>query len=167
MEQLNIFKKSNIVVAEEWCLFTDGASRNNPGPAGAGIYILQNGEVVLGKGFFLGKKSNNQAEYIALLLGLYFIKKLIKKTYLLYIFADSELMVKQIKGEYKVKNPVIKILHSLIVKELIGMDYVLRHVMREENKEADKLANLGIDKKISLPKDFLNEENKSVLGIDE
>ncbi len=129
----------------KYILYTDGAARGNPGPAGAGAYICRpDGTVVAELTEYLGETTNNVAEYAALLLGL---KKLIElKAEEIEIRADSELMVKQIKGQYRVKHPNLIPLYReavALLKKIPG--YSIKHVFREMNREADRLSNLAID----------------------
>jgi len=138
-----------------WKLFVDGASRNNPGKSGAGVYILKNDRVAEKKGVFLGVKTNNQAEYLALLLGIFLVKRQMLKNDVLLIVSDSQLLVRQLEGVYRVKHPMLKPLHELAKKMLVGMNYDVGHVMREDNTHADALANAGIDKKNSIPQEFI------------
>ena len=139
-------------------IFIDGAARGNPGPAGAGIHGVYDGKVVLAQGIYLGEKTNNQAEYLALLLALLFIEKLFEDKKLskapLHFFSDSELLVKQMNGIYKMKNEHLKALK-------VGIDHLLKshphkftHVRREKNKDADALANLGVDSRKKIPTRF-------------
>jgi ribonuclease HI len=123
---------------------TDGAARGNPGPAGIGIVIKKGAQTVAEISDYIGKTTNNIAEYTALIRGLEETLKLGHKT--AHFYLDSELLVKQIKGEYKVKNEGLKPLF-LHAKTLIGKFKVfsIEHTWREENKEADNLANQGID----------------------
>lgn len=137
-----------------WQLYIDGASRNNPGPAGAGVYLTKNNVAVIKQGFFLGIKTNNQAEYLALLLGLHCAERHMQKGDFLVISSDSQLLVRQLTGEYTVKHPELKILFQLIRERLVTLDYAIRHVMRNDNKIADHLANVGIDKRLPIPHDF-------------
>lgn len=145
---------------ENWTVFVDGASRNNPGPAGCGIYVIKDQETIIKEGFFLGEKTNNQAEYIALLLAVFLIKAKLEdlknQNIVLTIHSDSELLVRQMCGFYKVKNAALKHINGLIELMLKGVPHKFIHIMREKNKIADKLANLGVDKKIQLPKEFLD-----------
>ena len=120
--------------------YIDGGSRGNPGPAGVGVYIP--GVVRIAE--FLGTGTNNFAEYSALLTALRFA--IFYRCQELHVFADSELVVKQVLGEYQVKNDAIRLLYdsarrwiSLIPK------FSISHVRRENNKEADRLANLALD----------------------
>ena len=143
---------------EQWRIFVDGAARNNPGPAGAGIYITAGDETICERGYYLGKKTNNQAEYLALLLALLITNKEIKKRKIsnpkLVITSDSELLVKQMNKVYRVKNKELQKIKSVIDELLEDKSYVVKHVLREKNKIADKLANKGIDSKKSPPKDL-------------
>lgn len=140
-------------------IFVDGAARGNPGPAGAGIHIIFPEREEKGA-FFLGEKTNNQAEYLALVLALYLIKSKIDESDLKKIFitihSDSELLVRQLNGIYKIKNPVLLSLNGLIKQLLKDISHKFIHVYREQNKIADKLSNEGIDKKKKIPTNFLN-----------
>lgn len=165
-DQLDIFQsktsESNETVS--WQVYVDGASRNNPGPAGAGVYITKNKKSFLRKGFFLGIKTNNQAEYLALALSAFFIKSennIINSDKSHYnckisIISDSELMVKQMKGLYRVKNPNLLKIKNLIDTLFKGMPTNFKHVLRTSNKIADQLANDGIDKKNKMPNKFIS-----------
>ncbi len=153
-------KKESSSKPDSWEIFIDGAARGNPGPAGAGIFIKKNNKTVLEKGIFLGKKTNNQAEYLALALSVFLLQekfsKKIKKSASIIITSDSELLVKQMKGIYKVKNPIlykIKALTILLQKEI---KLKFKHVKREKNKIADNLANIGVDEKGKMPTKFKN-----------
>jgi len=126
-------------------IYTDGAARGNPGPAGAGWVILDShGETLFKNKKYLGELTNNQAEYQALLLALEEIEK--PSAAKLNLHADSELMVRQLKGEYKVKNEGLKPLFQKAVLTLSKFQgYTVKHIPREKNEEADKLANEAID----------------------
>lgn len=141
-----------------WKIFIDGAARGNPGKAGAGIYILdEHHKPLVKEGFFLGEKTNNQAEYLALALAIGFLIELTKhKTNdIVFTFvSDSLLLVKQMKGEYKVKNPILADIKQVLTKLLAQYKVSFNHVLREKNTIADKLANDGVDRKRKLP-DFL------------
>ncbi len=138
-----------------WTIFIDGASRNNPGKAGAGIVMKKDGQNVSVEGFYLGIKTNNQAEYLALLLGLFFIEQYAHPEDTIRIVSDSELLVKQFLGEYRVKNEGLKPLHTLARTMARNYCIDILHVLRHDNKEADSLANKGIDSKKTLPKSFI------------
>jgi len=125
-------------------LYSDGGARGNPGPAGAGWVIYQDGEELLTGGQFLGKQTNNVAEYTALLLGLE--KAVELKITKIICHLDSELVVKQLNGEYKVKNSELKKLWQKaknLAENFAQIEF--KHVRREQNKRADQLANLAMD----------------------
>jgi len=124
----------------------DGGARGNPGPAGYGVMIDDEaGRPVAELSEYLGKQTNNYAEYSGLLAALTFALKHGYKA--LKVFSDSELMVKQIKGQYKVKNPVLQELHGKATRMIRELDaFEIRHVLREKNRDADRLANLAMDR---------------------
>lgn len=126
-------------------LHADGASRGNPGHAGAGAVLLdQNGEEIAVFKRYLGKTTNNVAEYEALLMGLKGAQDMGVAT--LTVKLDSELLVKQLTGAYRVKSPHLKPLHKRALDLLKGFSRVdIIHVRRDLNKLADKLANKAID----------------------
>jgi ribonuclease HI len=133
-------------------IYIDGASRGNPGKAGAGIWIA-NGEgiKILEMSRFLGHKTNNEAEYWALLLGLREAKRLGGDT--LQIFTDSELVERQIKGVYRVKDLNLKALHKTALQNLKTFSsFEIGSIPREENKEADRLANQAIQRRMAKEK---------------
>lgn len=125
-------------------VYIDGAARGNPGEAGVGIVIKQGNKILFEVGSYIGKTTNNIAEYMALIRGLE--EAIIMGGEDVKIMSDSELLVKQIKGEYKVKNQGLKPLY-FHAKELTKKlkSFEIEHAYREENKHADKLANQGID----------------------
>ncbi len=131
----------------ELTIYTDGASRNNPGEAGAGIFILQGGKPVEKIARYLGTTTNNIAEYAAAIIGME--HALHRGATRVRLFADSELMVKQLNGIYKVKNEGLKPLYAK-AKELIAKigSVEVQYIPREMNKDADALANKAIDEKI-------------------
>jgi len=129
-------------------LYTDGAARGNPGPAGAGAVIVSpEGHVVAKVGKFLGENTNNYAEYMGLILGLKRAKAMGIKE--LEVLADSELVVKQLAGEYQVKAGNLKPLHEE-ARTLLGFfNWVeVRHIPREENDAADAMSNRAIDERL-------------------
>ncbi len=128
--------------------FTDGASRGNPGESGIGIVIrTEAGDRLVAEGSYIGKTTNNAAEYEALLALLDRARELSCSQ--LIIHSDSELMVRQLTGRYKIKSPNLKEYHRRAKEKLAGMPFPveIRHVLREENGEADRLANMGIDRR--------------------
>ena len=126
-------------------LFTDGAARGNPGPAGAGAVIISpEGHVVAKLGKYLGETTNNVAEYTGLILGLKRAKAMGLRE--LEVLADSELLVKQLSGEYKVKADHLQPLHDEAKALLKAFDVIdVRHIPREENEAADEMSNKAID----------------------
>lgn len=128
----------------------DGGSRGNPGPAGTGTVIrAQDGTVIRTIGHFLGRATNNVAEYRALITGLREAKMLGAERVM--VRGDSELIIKQMRGEYRVKNPDLKKLYDeaqAIVREFGRVDF--DHNLRHHNALADKLANLAMDKRSSV-----------------
>ncbi|MEX2437946.1 MAG: ribonuclease HI family protein [Candidatus Babeliales bacterium] len=141
------------LVPRAWKLFVDGASRNNPGPAGVGIYLTYDAAPVEQQGFFLGIYTNNQAEYLALIIGLIIARQHDTMTHI-DIISDSQLLVRQMMGQYRVKNPELQKLQKIAVALLEDLEYSFSHVLRENNQEADALANMGIDNKIVVPADI-------------
>jgi ribonuclease HI len=136
-------------------VFTDGASRGNPGEAGIGIIVYDEKDNIIRKwNEYLGKATNNQAEYIALIRSVQLLKKLKESIEIGFVefHADSELMVKQVKLEYKVKDEGLKPLFRKFNTEIneLKVPYTIKHVERKLNKEADKLANQGIDNRNSV-----------------
>ncbi len=125
-------------------IHTDGGSRGNPGKAGIGVVIEKddgNKEQIYK---YIGMTTNNIAEYTALKEALMRAEELGEKH--VSVIMDSELVVKQIKGEYRVKNEGLKPLYKDIKNIIREFDYFeIRHVMRKDNKEADKLANKAMD----------------------
>lgn len=155
MKQMNFLSLAQDDLKIHWTLFIDGAARNNPGPAGAGVYLLKNAEEAYKQGFFLGVKTNNQAEYLALLIGIFILNQYATPNDTIRIVSDSQLLVKQFTGEYAVRHPELKPLH-LLARTLLQRNHVhIEHVLRADNSNADQLANLGIDKKIPLPTEFI------------
>ncbi len=128
-----------------WTAAIDGGARGNPGPSGAGLEIRDDrGRVVLAAGFFLGHMTNNQAEYEGLLraldaLGLAGARDIL-------VLSDSELLVRQVNGSYKVHAPHLQELHQQARKKLAAFaSWETRHVPREQNRQADRLANQAMD----------------------
>ena len=127
-------------------IFVDGACSGNPGPAGIGVAIFENGQVIKEISQTIGDATNNIAEYSALLCALKEAKEL--KAEKLKIFTDSELMYHQIAGRYKINNPKLKSLFDEIQVLVKGFkSFNLSHVPREKNKDADRLATGAIKQK--------------------
>jgi ribonuclease HI len=127
---------------------SDGAARGNPGPAGAGAVVFdENGRVLERLGKFLGRQTNNVAEYQGLLLGLRRAQQLGAEE--LEVVADSELIIRQLSGTYQVRAPALRELHSEALSLLKAFRKVkLVHVPRAQNAEADEMSNRAIDEKM-------------------
>lgn len=129
----------------------DGGSRGNPGPAGAGIAIRDKADnsILYKGGVFLGKATNNVAEYSGLLAGLAAARDLNADR--VELFSDSQLLVRQMIGEYRVKNAGLKPLHRRATDLADGFEQcTFHHIPREENTAADKLANMAMDAKTNI-----------------
>lgn len=125
--------------------FVDGASRGNPGPAGYGVYITSDSGEIIEIFGYLGTTTNNVAEYAGLLDVLEFAAA--EGATELEVVSDSLLLVKQMLGEYKVKHPNLIPLHR---KARAGVSrfkhFSIRHTLRAGNKDADRLANMAVDR---------------------
>ncbi len=123
----------------------DGGARGNPGPSGYGAVIEDEmGRPVVKLSAFLGSQTNNYAEYAGLLAALSYTQRHGFKA--LKVYSDSELMVRQINGQYKVNSPALKELHAKAVKMIEDLEaFEINHVLREKNREADWLANRAMD----------------------
>jgi len=137
-------------------IFTDGGSRGNPGPAAAAYVLMdEKSNRIEARGFYLGRTTNNFAEYTALLRGLQAAKQIKAKQ--VTVLSDSELLVRQINGEYRVKNADLQNLHSQSLRLLEQFsNWQVKHIPRRENTEADQLVNTALD----LQKDVREECNK-------
>ena len=126
-------------------LFCDGASRSNPGDASIGISILLDGKEVHTISKKIGIATNNEAEYQALIHGLnYCVDNSIKE---IEVFLDSNLVVEQVNKNFKVKAENLKVLNSKVDDLIQEFNFIeINHVYREENKRADQLANMALDK---------------------
>ncbi len=124
----------------------DGGSRGNPGPSGFGVYIRNEAGKTLGElSEFLGKKTNNFAEYSGLLAALNFALE--KGHSRLRVISDSELMVKQIKGQYRVNSPELRPLYDEAKRRIARLEqFRIEHVLRGKNQHADRLANEAMDR---------------------
>ncbi len=125
-------------------VYVDGAARGNPGPAGIGVVLKDGPKIVEEIGAYIGKTTNNMAEYLALIRGLEEV--LIRGFKSASFFSDSELLVKQLNGEYKVKHDNLVPLHYHVLTLIDRMkDFSIKHVKRDLNEHADRMANEGID----------------------
>jgi ribonuclease HI len=143
---MSMFPERNSPPANYLVAHSDGGARGNPGPAGYGVVIEdQSGKKIAGLSEYLGHQTNNVAEYQGLIATLEYA--VANKHKALKLISDSELLVKQIKGIYKVKNLALQDLHAR-AKELIAqMDWFsIGHALREHNQEADRLANAAMDR---------------------
>ncbi|GBD35275.1 14.7 kDa ribonuclease H-like protein [bacterium HR36] len=122
----------------------DGAARGNPGPAAFAAVFLQDGQLLLEEKQFVGKTTNNVAEYLALLHALRRAAQMGARR--LHIFSDSELLVRQMTGVYQVRDPKLRQLYEQ-AQELVRQfeEVRLTHVPRKQNRQADKLCNQALD----------------------
>ena len=147
-QQKTLFSRGSFSQAISACiLYTDGAARGNPGEAGAGVVLIgPDGEELGTRSLYLGQCTNNVAEYHALIAGLELAVQSGCRE--LQIRLDSELIVRQIQGLYKVKNAQLKPLFEKVKNHLASIEkWDIRHIPRGENTRADELANRGIDDK--------------------
>jgi formyltetrahydrofolate-dependent phosphoribosylglycinamide formyltransferase len=143
---------------EQINIYTDGGSRDNPGPAAAAFVLTdKNGNRLGAKGLFLGKTTNNVAEYTAVIKALEAVKQLGAKK--ISVFSDSELLVKQINGQYKVKSEQLRPLFRQTIELLDEFEQkIVQYIPREKNYEADKLVNQALN----LERDVEAEPAQSV-----
>ncbi len=134
-------------------IFTDGGAYNNPGPAAAGVVFYNHeGKELLQASRFLGNRTNNQAEYQAVLLALKIAQEKFKPQQIQF-FLDSKLIVEQLNGNYKIKNQGLKPLYFEVKKRQLNFPLVLYdYVPREKNKLADKLVKTEMKKHLSKRK---------------
>lgn len=126
--------------------YIDGAARGNPGPGGIGVVIYKNGDEKPAREIkgFIGVTTNNQAEYLALIRALEEIRKMTAKE--VKVYSDSQLLIRQMNGEYRVRNENLIPLYEKACKMVGKIPRISFHfIKRDKNKEADKLANMGID----------------------
>ena len=134
----------------EFVIFTDGAARGNPGPSASGYMIFENGNKIAEEFVFNGSKTNNYAEYKAIIMALERCKTMLKKAdeCSARLFSDSELVVKQLNGEYKLKSPDLSPLNRKVVELAAGLGRVEFENVRRENRhisEVDKNLNILLD----------------------
>ena len=127
-------------------IYVDGGSRGNPGPSGAGVVIATDaGARIHEAGYFLGRQTSNAAEYHAVIRALTRAARCGAQP--LHVFSDSELLVRQITGQYEVKSPRLTHLYRQVQVLLLRVkNWSFRHIRREENQLADQLANLAMDR---------------------
>ncbi len=148
-------------------IFVDGACSGNPGEAGIGVVINRQGKTIKEISRAIGEATNNIAEYSALVYALQ--EAMVMKAKSIQVFTDSELMFRQVMGAYKVKNEKLSFLHDQVRRLMSGFDHVdLKHVRREFNKHADKLATQAIKEKqakmVAPLFDNIGEESPSSEG---
>lgn len=132
-------------------LNTDGGARGNPGPAGVGVVLTKEEKIIFQEGRYIGETTNNQAEYKALILGLEKAKEMGVKE--VECRLDSELIVKQMNREYKVRDADLAPLFVKVWNLSLSFQKItFRHVPREQNKQADKLVNEALDKALKSGK---------------
>ncbi|MBI2334997.1 ribonuclease HI family protein [Candidatus Daviesbacteria bacterium] len=129
-------------------IYTDGASRGNPGPASYGFTVSdEKGNLIYEEGRYIGVATNNVAEYTAVLEVFKYLKKKFPQRLEIEFFADSRLVVEQLSGRFKIKNPNLKILFEQIkILEMETGEVFYRHIPRSRNFKADKLANEALDR---------------------
>jgi ribonuclease HI len=129
---------------DELKFFTDGGSRGNPGPSASGIVILtMNDEVLEAFGKYLGTTTNNVAEWMAVKFALEAVAKYESRR--VHAYMDSELVCKQLSGQYRVKHPGLQPIYQEVVALAKRYDVTFEHVYRDKNKLADAQVNLAID----------------------
>lgn len=141
-------------------IFSDGGSRGNPGEAAIGYVIKLEEATVFESGQLIGIATNNVAEYTAIIRGIKKAKQLGFNE--IEVFVDSQLVEKQVKGEYKVKSPDLKLLYDELKSEIISLkSFEISHVRREFNKRADKLVNEALDKNDDVFYEYKEETSKN------
>lgn len=126
-------------------MYTDGGARGNPGAAAIGYVIYDQSNRVIIKGSkYIGKTTNNVAEYMGLYVGVLKLKEL--ECTKVDIYLDSELVVKQMQGKYKIKNQDLIKIQSKIVSSLVGIEWTISWIPREKNSVADALVNQELDR---------------------
>lgn len=123
-------------------IYTDGACFGNPGPMGIGVVVYRGRTNLMEVSEYVGEGTNNIAEYLALIRALEIAKEMNEKE--IHIRTDSQLIERQVKGEYKVKNPKLKPLKAKADKLMKEMKVVVEHVGREQNARADELAKRAV-----------------------
>lgn len=125
-------------------IFCDGGSRGNPGPAASGVvFMATNGDIIEQFGHYWGVATNNQAEYRAVDIALDKLAEYQASRVEFYL--DSELVVRQLNGEYRVKNQDLRPIYESIKRKIVGKNVTFSHVFRADNKLADKQVNICLD----------------------
>jgi ribonuclease HI len=129
---------------------TDGGARGNPGPSACGFVVEDGGAIIFRGSKYLGINTNNYAEYSAFVIAMEWLnsnkEKLSKKD--IHFFSDSELVVKQLSGLYKVKNEKLKVLNTRVqeLSKNLGLKIFYKNILRDKNKDADELVNNELDR---------------------
>jgi len=145
-------------------IYIDGASKGNPGRAGVGIFVTNvEGKKVLALSRYLGHKTNNEAEYWALLIALREAERL--NAGAVRIRTDSELIERQVNGIYRVKDPKLRSLHQAAIQRARRFSsFTIESIPRTENREADRLANEAIKRKITREKEKGGDEGEEMVA---
>src|SRR2546425_4630093 len=128
--------------------YVDGGSLGNPGPSGIGVVIDGSRDGTIKINRWIGHQDNNVAEYVALLEALHFALELGART--LHVFSDSEVVVKQMTGEYACRSSRLYSLHWTCRKLARSLDFSISHISREDNVEANRLANSAVRRRTSI-----------------
>lgn len=137
---------------DSYTIFVDGGARGNPGPAAIGVVVKDTlGNLIHKFGKLIGETTNNVAEYSAVIEALLWVKALDQKPKHIRFFLDSELVVSQLKGTYRVKKAHLRdlMMKIRILEQEVGGSILYDAVPREKNREADRLVNLTLDRKNS------------------
>lgn len=128
-----------------YVVHTDGGARGNPGPSAVGVVITHAGLVVDELSEYIGDTTNNVAEYTALIRACEILRD--RGAGSAHFYLDSELVVKQVRGEYKVRDEGLKPLHAQVKGYLSDMEFTINHIPRALNKRADELVNQALDQR--------------------
>ncbi len=150
--------------ARELIVYIDGASKGNPGRAGIGVWIANgDGRRLVELSRYLGQRTNNEAEYWALLIGLREARRLGADA--VQVYTDSELIERQINGVYRVKDKKLKPLHEAAGRRLKAFSsFKIESIPREKNREADRLANQAIQRRIAREKEKRGCEGEEMVA---
>lgn len=164
-QQLPLFVQKSTSRTPTMHIYCDGAARGNPGPAGIGIVITRNETTIFKGGFAIGEKTNNQAEYLAFIVALLAAKEYVTDTDFISVHSDSELLVQQMNGSYRVRNPDLQKLFKVAYVLSTQLPIGINHVKREANKLADALANHGVDTNSPVPNNYKQVLHEYQLNI--